>query len=112
MKPRPQKNSLAGQIVAVNVLLVLTVLFAASAATNLDLVLHDDRWSFLLLALTIVLVLLVNMMMLRRRFLPLERLIAAVEAIDPAGDGEVTLPSDPQEAEEVNRLAESFRQML
>src|SRR5919107_4416441 len=112
MKSRPQKNSLAGQVVAVNVLLVLTVLFAASAAANLDLELHDDRWSFLLLALTIVLVLLVNMMMLRRRFLPLERLIAAVESIDPAADGEVTLPSDPQEAEEVGRLAESFRRML
>src|ERR687889_1395047 len=112
MKSRPQKNSLAGQVVAVNVLLVLATLFAASAAANLNLELHDERWSFLLLALTIVLVLLVNMMMLRRRFLPLERLIAAVESIDPAADGEVTLPSDPQEAEEVGRLAESFRRML
>jgi two-component system sensor histidine kinase UhpB len=107
-----KKNSLAGQVVAVNVLLVVSTLFAASAAANLNLDLHDERLSFLLLALTILLVLLVNMMMLRRRFLPLERLIATIEAIDPSAPGELTLPSDPQEAEEVERLAASFRRML
>ena len=112
MKLRLKTSSLAGQVVAVNVLLVVATLFAATAAANLNLDLHDERLSFLLLALTIVLVLLVNMMMLRRRFLPLERLIATIEAIDPAAPGELTLPSDPQEAEEVGRLAASFRRML
>jgi two-component system, NarL family, sensor histidine kinase UhpB len=111
MKIRNQ-TSLAGQVVAVNVLLVVATLFAASAAANLNLNLHDERWSFALLALTIVLVLLVNMMMLRRRFLPLERLIATIEAIDPSAPGELTLPTDPQEAEEIGRLAASFRRML
>jgi two-component system sensor histidine kinase UhpB len=112
MKPRSQTSSLAGQVVAVNALLVVATLFAASAAANLDLKLHDERFSFALLALTIVLILLVNMMMLRRRFLPLERLIATIEAIDPSAPGELTLPTDPQEAEEVDRLAASFRRML
>jgi two-component system, NarL family, sensor histidine kinase UhpB len=112
MKLRPKTSSLAGQVLAVNVLLVVATLFAASAAANLNLDLHDERLSFLLLALTILLVLLVNMMMLRRRFLPLERLIASIEAIDPAAPGELTLPSDPRESEEVNRLAASFRRML
>ncbi|MEA2468986.1 MAG: two-component system, NarL family, sensor histidine kinase UhpB [Thermoleophilaceae bacterium] len=112
MKPRSQTSSLAGQVVAVNALLVVATLFAASVAANLDLKLHDDRLSFALLALTIVLILLVNMMMLRRRFLPLERLIATIEAIDPSAPGELTLPTDPQEAEEVGRLAASFRRML
>jgi two-component system sensor histidine kinase UhpB len=112
MKLRNQTSSLAGQVVAVNVLLVVATLFAASAAANLNLAIHDQRWSFLLLALTILLVLLVNMMMLRRRFLPLERLIATIESIDPAAPGDLTLPSDPQEAEEVGRLAASFRRML
>jgi two-component system sensor histidine kinase UhpB len=111
MKLRTQ-TSLAGQVVAVNVLLVVATLFAASAAANLNLALHDQRWSFALLALTIVLVLLVNMMMLRRRFLPLERLIATIESIDPAAPGELELPSDTQEAEELVRLAASFRRML
>jgi two-component system sensor histidine kinase UhpB len=105
-------TSLAGQVVAVNVLLVVATLFAASAAANLNLGVHDQRWSFALLALTIVLVLLVNMMMLRRRFLPLERLIATIEAIDPAAPGELTLPPGSQEAEELVRLAASFQRML
>src|SRR3954468_12422733 len=108
MKLRSQTSSHAGQVVAVNVLLVVATLFAASAAANLDLAIKDQRWAFLLLALTIVLVLLVNMMMLRRRFLPLERLIATIESIDPSAPGELTLPTDPQEAEEVGRLAASF----
>jgi two-component system sensor histidine kinase UhpB len=112
MRPRSQTSSLAGQVVAVNALLVVATLFAASAAASLNLKLHDDRLSFALLALTIVLVLLVNMMMLRRRFLPLERLIATIEAIDPSAPGELTLPTDPQEAEEVGRLAAAFRRML
>jgi two-component system, NarL family, sensor histidine kinase UhpB len=111
MKIRHQ-TSLAGQVVAVNVLLVVATMFAASVAANLNLAVHDERWSFTLLALTIVLVLLVNMMMLRRRFLPLERLIARVEAIDPAAPGELKLPADSQEAEELIRLAASFRRML
>jgi two-component system sensor histidine kinase UhpB len=112
MKLRPQTSSLAGQVVAVNVLLVVATLFAASAAANLNLDIKDERLSFALLALTIVLVLLVNMIMLRRRFLPLERLIATIEAIDPAAPGELTLPSDAQEAEEVGRLAAAFQRML
>src|SRR3954462_624147 len=112
MKPRKQTPSLIGQIVAVNVLLVVATLFAASAAANLDLAIKDQRWSFALLALTIVLVLLVNMIMLRRRFGPLERLIATIEAIDPSIPGDLKLPADGQEAEEVGRLAASFRRML
>jgi two-component system sensor histidine kinase UhpB len=112
LKPKKQSTSLAGQVVAVNVLLVVATLFAASAAANLNLTIKDQRWSFTLLALTIVLVLLVNMIMLRRRFMPLERLIATIESIDPAAPGDLTLPSDGQEAEEVGRLAASFRRML
>src|SRR5436190_21403152 len=96
MTRRKQTTSLAGQIVAVNVLLVVATLFAASAAANLDLTIKDQRWSFALLALTIVLVLLVNMIMLRRRFGPLERLIATIESIDPATPGQLSLP-DGQE---------------
>src|SRR3954464_4250212 len=112
LKPKKQTPSLIGQIVAVNVLLVVATLFAASAAANLDLTIKDQRWAFALLALTIVLVLLVNMIMLRRRFMPLERLIATIESIDPAVPGDLTLPSGGEEAEEVGRLAASFRRML
>jgi two-component system sensor histidine kinase UhpB len=104
------QTSLAGQVLAVNVLMVVATLFAATAAANLNLRVSDQRFEFTLLALTIVLVLLVNIMMLRRRFSPLERLIEQIEAIDPA---QVTdLAANAQPLEEVDRLAASFRRML
>jgi two-component system sensor histidine kinase UhpB len=105
-------NSLIGQIVAVNVLLVVTTLFAASAAASLNLSTRDQRTQFALLALTIVLLLLVNMLMLRRRFSPLEQLIAHVEHIDPQHPGELATPLRGAGSDEVARLAASFRRLL
>ena len=107
-----RRESLAGQVVAVNVLLVVATLFAASAAASLDLEVTDDRGRFLLLAMTILLTLLVNMMMLRRRFSPLERLIQQVEAIDPADPSGFEPVSDGRDVEEIERLARSFRRLL
>ena len=94
MKISKTHTSLVGQVLAVNVLLVVATLFAATAAANLDLELRDQRWEFLLLAMTIILVLLVNMMMLRRRFSPLEQLIERIEAIDPAQPAALEAPHE------------------
>ena len=105
-------NSLIGQIVAVNVLLVVATLFAASAAASLNLSTQDQRTQFALLALTIVLVLLINMLMIQRRFTPLERLIERVEAIDPQQPGEFDAPEVGAGSDEVDRLAASFRRLL
>jgi two-component system, NarL family, sensor histidine kinase UhpB len=105
-------NSLIGQVVAVNVLLVVATLFAASAAASLNLHLDDDRTTFALLALTIVLVLLVNMLMVRRRFSPLEQLIERVEEIDPQDPSGFDPPEAGAGSDEVDRLAASFRRLL
>jgi len=105
-------NSLIGQIVAVNVLLVVATLFAASAAASLNLSTQDQRTQFALLALTIVLILLINMLMIQRRFTPLERLIERVEAIDPQQPGEFDAPEVGAGSDEVDRLAASFRRLL
>jgi two-component system sensor histidine kinase UhpB len=110
--PRRESNSLIGQLVAVNVLLFVAALFAASAAASLDLTIRDERWRFLLLAMAIILTLLVNIMMLRRRFSPLERLIDRIEAIDPAQPGAFDAPDEDEAVEEIDRLAASFRKML
>src|SRR4051794_7935630 len=115
MKFTRTQTSLVGQVLAVNVLLVVATLFAASAAANLDLRLRGDRWSFLLLALTILLVLLVNIMMLRRRFGPLEQLIERVEAVDPAQDGDVdalSMGARGVAAEEIDRLTAAFKRLI
>jgi two-component system, NarL family, sensor histidine kinase UhpB len=111
MKTRRKSNSLAGQVVAVNVLMVVATLFAASAATHLNLTIDDQRVQFALLGLSITLMLVVNLLALRRRFSPLDRLIERVEAIDPADPSDFHAP-DGESAEEIDRLAASFRRML
>jgi two-component system sensor histidine kinase UhpB len=104
-------DSLIGQLVAANVVLVALTLLAASLAAGLDLTVDDQRWSFLILALAIVLTLCVNLWMLQRRFAPLERLIKRIESIDPAEPASHQLPdSDP--VEEIDRLSTSFNRLL
>src|SRR5919197_2761542 len=100
MKLRRESTSLIGQILAVNVLLVCSTLFAASAAAGLDLTISGQRWQFLLLAMAIILVLLVNLMMTRRRLSPLEQLIERIEAIDPAQSSGFDYPSATDATEE------------
>ena len=105
-------DSLISQVVAANVLLVALTLLAASLVAGLDLQVPSERWQFLVLALAIILTLCVNMWMLQRRFRPLERLIERVEQVDPAAPGTIDLISAHKPAEEISRLAESFRRLL
>src|SRR3954470_22648552 len=112
MKITRSQTSLLGQVVAVNVLLVVATLFAASAAANLDLELRDQRSEFALLAFTIILILLVNILMVRRRFSPLEELTDRIEAVDPAAPSDFEVPEGGVGTEEVDRLARSFAGLL
>jgi two-component system sensor histidine kinase UhpB len=106
-----RRESLVGQVVAVNVLLVVAVLFAATAAAGLDLAVTDQRLRFGALAVSIVLLLFVNMILLRRQFSPLESLIARLEEIDPAQPtAQFVIPRTS--VEEVERLAITFRRLL
>ena len=105
-----KRESLSGQIVAANLLLVVAALFAASAASSLDLDLNDQRLEFALLAMTVILALLLNILMLQRRFSPLEALIRDIEAIDPANPVAFEAPEQP--VEEVERLAHAFSRLL
>lgn len=105
-------DSLIGQVVAANVVLVAITLFAASLAAGLDLTVSDQRWSFLILALAIVLTLCVNMWMLQRRFAPLERLIRRIEGIDPTEPSSHALPDEGDPVEEIDKLSRSFNLLL
>ena len=105
-----KRESLSGQVVAANLLLVVATLFAASAASSLDLNIDDERLSFALLAMTVILALLLNILMLQRRFNPLEELIRQIEEIDPADPGSFQAPEQP--VEEVERLAHAFGKLL
>jgi two-component system sensor histidine kinase UhpB len=104
-------DSLIGQVVAANVVLVAITLFAASLAAGLDLTVNDQRWSFLILALAIMLTLCVNLWMLQRRFAPLERLIKRIEGIDPAAPSSHQLPAEDP-VEEIDKLSRAFNGLL
>jgi two-component system sensor histidine kinase UhpB len=105
-----KRESLSGQILAANLLLVVAALFAASAASSLDLKLDDQRLQFALLAMTGILALLLNILMLQRRLNPLDELIREIEAIDPSNPASLKAPEDP--VEEVERLAAAFAKLL
>jgi two-component system, NarL family, sensor histidine kinase UhpB len=105
-----RRESLSGQVVAANLLLVVAALFAASVASSLDLHIDDQRLQFALLAMTGILALLLNILMLQRRFSPLEELIRQIEEIDPADPGAFEAPEQP--VEEVERLAHAFGTLL
>jgi two-component system, NarL family, sensor histidine kinase UhpB len=91
---------------------VALTLFAASLAAGLDLTVRDQRWQFLILALSIVLSLCVNLWMLQRRFRPLESLIRRIEAIDPAEPATLGLGHSNDPLAEINRLSGSFTRLL
>jgi two-component system sensor histidine kinase UhpB len=103
-------DSLIGQVVAANVLLVALTLFGASVAAGLDLTVHGQRWQFLILALAIVLTLCVNLWMLQRRFAPLDRLIDSIERVDPSEPAAFEPRREP--VKEIDRLARSFKRLL
>ncbi len=105
-----RENSLAGQVVAANVVLVTLTLFGASLAAGLDITIEDQRWQFLVLALAVVLTLCVNLWMLKRRFGPLDQLIDSVESVDPSQPSSFALRGEP--VTEIDRLARSFKRLL
>src|SRR3954451_16312961 len=103
-----RRESLVGQVVAVNVLLVVAVLFAATAAAGLNLAVSDERYRYGAIAISILLLLGANMILLRRRFSPLETLIQRLEEIDPAQPTtQLVIPRTT--VEEVERLSSAVR---
>lgn len=104
-----RQDTLLQRILAVNLLLFVAVLFGASILAGLDTRIGTERYQFVLLAMTMILVLLGNFLLLRRRFDPLERLIAEVESIDPAHPTRLGAEGGP---EEIERLAASFQRLI
>jgi two-component system sensor histidine kinase UhpB len=103
-------DSLIGQVVAANVVLVALTIFGAALVAGIDDI-HEQRWQVLVLALALVLTFVVNLWMLQRRFRPLDRLIDRIERIDPAEPATFELEAgDP--VSEIDRLSQSFKRLL
>jgi two-component system sensor histidine kinase UhpB len=103
-------DSLIGQVVAANVVLVALTIFGASLAAGIDDI-HEQQWQAMVLALALVLTFAVNLWMLQRRFRPLGRLIDRIERIDPAEPATFELEQGDPVAE-IDRLGQSFKRLL
>jgi two-component system sensor histidine kinase UhpB len=111
LDPKMRRPTLATQILTINALLISATAAAAIAAARLSL---DDvmgRRQALVLVAGILGAVLVNSVVLRRRFAPLDKLIEVMERIDLAQPGQ---RADVPEADsdEVVRLVQSFNRML
>lgn len=107
---RQRYDSLIGQIVAANVVLVTLTVLAATLVGGLGSV-EEGSGQLAILLLVIVLSFCVNLWMLQRRFGPLEDLIRRVEGIDPSEPATFEI-ADGHPVEEIDRLAKSFRRIL
>lgn len=106
-----RRSALLSQVLAVNTLLVVGTVFAASVAAGLDVADADGDRRFLVLIAAILATLLANNFIMRRRFAPLESLTRTMEAVDLTLPGTRAQASDG-EPEDVSRLRESFNLML
>jgi two-component system sensor histidine kinase UhpB len=106
-----RKPTLATQILAINALLIAATAASAIAAARLSV---DDvvgQRQALVLVAGILGMVLVNSVVLRRRFAPLEKLIDVMERIDLASPG-VRADVPEADSEDVIRLVQAFNRML
>jgi two-component system sensor histidine kinase UhpB len=106
-----RKPPLATQILAINALLITATGLAAIVAARLSLEdIAGRRQAFVIVA-GILCAVLVNGMVLRRRFAPLDRLIDVMERIDLTRPGaRAELPD--ADSDDVMRLVQAFNRML
>lgn len=100
-------RSLPAQILAVNALLLLGVALATAAVGS-----TETRSEALVLVAGILATVLVNGLVLRRRFAPIERLIEVMERVDGVTPGEVRAVERQADSREAQRLTRSFNAML
>jgi two-component system sensor histidine kinase UhpB len=106
-----KRPSLLAQVLAVNALLITATVLTATVAVHLDPDTVADHRRLGLLVAAVLATVLANGVLLRRRFAPLEQLIAAMETVDfAARRSAVSAPRT--EVEEVARLRQAYDRML
>lgn len=106
-----RKLPLLVQILSVNAVLLTATVLAALIATQVDARGPEGVDQALLLGAAILSTVLVNGLVLRRRFAPLERIINTMEHADLDGQSRADVPADADSADVV-RLHEAFNRML
>jgi len=110
LSKRRRGDSLIGQVVGANVVLVTLTLVCASLVTGLDHGGGESAGQLVVLVMLLILTFCVNVWMLQRRFAPLEHLIDRIEHVDPAVPAGLPLAGDP--VKEIDRLGRSFHRLL
>ena len=106
-----KRPALLTQVLAVNALLIAATVLAATVTVHLDPDTVADHRRLGLLVAAVLATVLVNGCVLRRRFQPLEQLIAAMESVDFSARG-VQVSSPAGEVQEVARLRQAYDRML
>lgn len=103
--------ALLSQVLAINTLLLVGTMFAASVAARLDLTSEEGLDQFLIVCGAVFATVLANGLVLRRRFRPLESLVETMARVDMGQPGvrAVMLPDEPSDVAE---LREAFNGML
>ncbi len=108
-----RRRDLLTQVLVVNLVLVVAAVVAAVLAANPDINLGENPQAALVLGFAVALSIAVNLVLLQRRFGPLERLVDQMERADLTRPGAnlrgVETPPGP---EEVARLHRAFVRML
>ena len=105
-----KSRSLLAQVLSVNLLLIAGTFLVALIAL-------DERSAFrgremLVLGLALIATLLSNWLLLRRRFIPLDRLISSMEQVDLATPDKQLLACNRIDSSEAHRLEAAINQML
>jgi two-component system sensor histidine kinase UhpB len=108
-----RRRDLLTQVLVVNLLLVVVAVVAAAVAANPDADLIATPEAGLVLGIAVALTILFNVVVLQRRFRPLEDLVTQMERVDLSRPGaNLVLPDQPGAAEDVARLQQAFAGML
>jgi two-component system sensor histidine kinase UhpB len=108
-----RRRDLLTQVLTVNLLLIMAAVIAAIIAANPDVSLKDTPQAGIVLGLAIGISIAVNVILLQRRFGPLERLVDQMERADLSRPGANLRAFEPPTGpEEVVRLHQAFVRML
>ena len=107
-------KNLLTQVLIANLLLIVAAVVVTGVAGHLNFDVSERPGLALILALAVAVTIIVNVIMLQRRFRPLERLVDEMERADLSRPGaNLQAPTDARgEPEEVERLNRAFRRML
>ena len=108
-----RNRTLLTQVLFVNLLLISAAVVAATIAANPKIDADSDASWGLVLGFAIALTVLVNVVLLQRRFRPLEELVDEMERADLSrAGGNLARDAPGRNPEEVERLNKAFRRMV